>query len=94
MLVEWTYHLLSEQDCLPRTWSVTVTALGGAPQPLRPTQVVNGQQQLLFTGLRPGTDYQVVVTAYINSQSTESEPREFHHHRPRARRSRLRHDQS
>jgi hypothetical protein len=76
-LVAWSYHLLSEQDCLPRTWSVSITALGGAPQPLRPTQVVNGQEQLLFTGLRPGTDYQAVVTAYINTQSTESEPREF-----------------
>ena len=76
-LVVWSYHLLSEQDCLPRTWSVTVTALGGASQPLRPTQVINGQQQLLFTGLHPGTNYQVVVTAYINSQSTPSEPRDF-----------------
>ncbi|HTT89003.1 MAG TPA: hypothetical protein VMF65_05565 [Acidimicrobiales bacterium] len=76
-LVVWSYHLLSEQDCLPRTWSVTMTALGGAAQPLRPTQVVNGQQQLLFTGLRPGTLYQAVVTAFINSQSTPSEPRDF-----------------
>ena len=77
VLVQWTYHLLSEQDCLPRTWSVTVTALGGAAQPLRPTQVVNGQQELLFTGLRPGTNYEAIVTAYINSQSTASEPRGF-----------------
>jgi hypothetical protein len=76
-LVAWSYRLLSEQDCLPRTWSVTITALGGALQPLRPTEVVNGQQQLLFTGLRPGTDYQAVVTAYLNSQSTQSEPRDF-----------------
>ncbi len=76
-LVAWSYHLLSEQDCLPRTWSVTVSALGGAPQPLRTTLVINGQQELLFTGLRPGTNYQAVVTAYINSQSTQSEPQDF-----------------
>ena len=77
VLVEWSYHLLSEQDCLPRTWSVSVTALGGSPQPTRPTQVVNGQQELLFGGLRPGTSYQVVVTAYIGQQSTASGPENF-----------------
>jgi hypothetical protein len=77
VLVEWSYHLLSEQDCLPRTWSVTVTALGGPAQPAHPTQVVNGQQELLFSGLRPGTSYQVVVTAYIGPQSTSSTPANF-----------------
>ena len=76
-LVSWSYHLLSEQDCLPSTWAVTVSALGGAPQPAVPTQVVNGQQQLLVTGLRPGTEYQAVVTAYIAKQSTSSAPYMF-----------------
>ena len=41
----WTYHLLAEQDCLPSTWSVTVTALGGAAQPAAPRPA----------GRRPGT---------------------------------------
>ena len=77
VLVTWTYHLLDEEDCLPRTWSVTLTALYGRPQPLYPVQVVNGQQQLLFTGLRPATSYRAVVTAYINNQSTESTPASF-----------------
>jgi hypothetical protein len=77
VLVTWTYHLLAEQDCLPRTWSVTVTAREGGPQPLHPIQVVNGQQQLLFTGLRPATSYQAVVTAYLNTQSTASEMATF-----------------
>jgi hypothetical protein len=76
-LVTWTYHLLSEQDCLPSTWSVTVTALGGGPQPGHPVQVVNGQQQLLFPGLFPGTTYQAVVTAYIGNRSTSSAPVRF-----------------
>ncbi len=76
-LVTWAYHLLSEQDCLPTTWSVAVTALGGAPQPARPVQVVNGQQQLLVTGLRPDTSYRTVVTAYINRQATASMPWNF-----------------
>ncbi len=76
-LVAWTYHLLTEQDCLPSTWSVTLTALGGAPQPAHPVQVVNGQQQLLFAGLIPGTSYEAVVTAYIGKRSTSSAPVRF-----------------
>jgi hypothetical protein len=76
-MVAWTYHLLTEQDCLPSTWSVTVTALGGGPQPPHPVQVVNGQQQLLFSGLFPGTTYQAVVTAYIGHLSTSSTPVRF-----------------
>lgn len=76
-LVVWSYHLLAEQDCLPSTWSVTVTALGGGAPPAHPVQVVNGQQQLLFGSLTPGTTYEAVVTAYINKQSTESAPARF-----------------
>ncbi len=76
-LVVWTYHLLAEQDCLPSTWSVTVTALGGAAQPPRRVQLVDGQDQLLFTGLRPGTAYEAVVTAYISRKSTSSGPVSF-----------------
>ena len=76
-LVVWSYHLLAEQDCLPSTWSVTVRALGGAPQPARLVQLVDGQEQLLFTGLRPGTPYQAVVTAYIGRESTSSVPVNF-----------------
>ncbi|MGA3218979.1 MAG: hypothetical protein ABSE77_07870, partial [Acidimicrobiales bacterium] len=76
-LVVWTYHLLAEQDCLPSTWSVTVNALGGGAQPVRRTQLVDGQEQLLFTGLAPGTAYQAVVTAYISRESTSSSPVSF-----------------
>ncbi|HUC14636.1 MAG TPA: hypothetical protein VMS00_09315, partial [Acidimicrobiales bacterium] len=76
-LVAWTYHLLTEQDCLPSTWSVTVAAIGGGPQPAHPVQVVNGQQQLLFPGLIPGTSYEAVVTAYIGHRSTSSAPVRF-----------------
>ncbi len=76
-LVVWSYHLLAEQDCLPSTWSVSVTALGGAPQPARHVQLVDGQEQLLFTGLQPGTGYQAEVTAYIGRESTSSAPVNF-----------------
>ena len=42
-----------------------------------PVQVVNGQTQIQFIGLRPSTTYQAVVTAYINLQSTPSAPVTF-----------------
>jgi hypothetical protein len=71
-LVSWSYQVLDQTDCLPDSWSVHVTALTGSHQPPQPLQVVNGQSQYLFTGLRPSTTYQAVVTAYINAQSTES----------------------
>lgn len=76
-LVTWTYQLLDQQDCEPSTWSVTITALGGAPQPARPTQEVDGQQQLQVTGLRPATTYQAVVDAHLDAQSTPSQPVTF-----------------
>lgn len=71
-LISWTYQLLDQTDCEPDSWSVKVTALSSAHQPTNPVQVVNGQNQLTFTGLRPATTYEVTVTAYINSQSTTS----------------------
>ena len=86
-LVVWSYHLLAEQDCLPSTWSVTVTALGGAAQPARHVQLVDGQEQLLFAGLQPGTAYQAVVTAYIGRESTSSTPVNFTTTAPASRRS-------
>jgi hypothetical protein len=76
-LVSWSYHLLDEQDCLPSTWSVTLATLGGGPEPAQPVQFVNGQQQLLVTGLYPGTTYRGFVTAYIGKQSTPSAPFSF-----------------
>lgn len=71
-LIAWSYELLDQTDCEPTSWSVRVTALSGSHQPGRPTQLVYGQNQYLFTGLRPATRYSVVVTAYINTQSTPS----------------------
>ena len=76
-LVTWSYQLLDQQDCEPDSWAVTATALRGSHQPAQPVQVVNGQTQLQFVGLRPATSYQVVVTAYINHQSTSSAPATF-----------------
>ena len=76
-LVAWSYELLDQTDCEPDSWSVRVTALSGSHQPQAPLQLVNGQSQLMFTGLRPATTYEAVVTAYINAQSTPSPPATF-----------------
>ena len=76
-VIEWSYQLLDRLDCEPSSWAVHVTALGGGHQPDSPVQVVNGQSQIQFTGLRPSTTYQAVVTAYINLQSTPSAPARF-----------------
>ena len=76
-LIAWRYTLLDQTDCEPNTWSVRVTALTGSHQPNPSEQVVNGQNQILFTGLRPATVYQAVVTAWLNKQSTASEPVTF-----------------
>ena len=71
-LVSWSYELLDQTDCEPDSWSVKVTALSTPHQPDTPVQTVNGQNQLMFTGLRPATTYAATVTAYINKQSTTS----------------------
>ncbi len=76
-LVAWSYQLLDQGDCEPDSWSVQVKALSSSHQPAQPVQVVNGQTELQFTGLRPATTYQAVVTAYINAQSTPSTPATF-----------------
>ena len=76
-LLSWSYQLLDQTDCEPDSWTVRVTALGGAAQPSQPVQAVNGQNQLQLVGLRPATTYQAVVTAYINQQSTPSNPVSF-----------------
>ena len=49
----------------------------GAPSRPAHVQLVDGQEQLLFTGLQPGTAYQAVVTAYIGRESTSSAPVSF-----------------
>ena len=76
-LISWSYQLLDQTDCEPDSWSVKVTALSSPHQPDNPVQLVNGQDQLMFTGLRPATTYEATVTAYINSQSTASPPATF-----------------
>jgi hypothetical protein len=77
VLVAWSYQLLDQTDCQPDSWSVQVKALSSSHQPARPVQFENGQNQYLFTGLRPSTTYQAIVTAYINQQSTSSTPATF-----------------
>lgn len=76
-LVTWSYQLLDPTDCEPGSWAVQVVDVSGGPQPSPGVRVVEGQQQILFTGLRPATTYRVTVSAYINSQSTPSAPVAF-----------------
>ena len=76
-LVSWSYELLDQTDCEPDSWSVLMTALSSSHQPTQPLQVENGQEQYLFSGLRPATTYRAVVSAYINKQSTPSAPVTF-----------------
>lgn len=76
-LVAWSYQLLDQTDCEPDSWSVSVMAISGSHQPANPRRSVYGQEQLLFTGLRPATQYEVTVTAYINKQFTVSPPATF-----------------
>lgn len=76
VFVAWTYPLLDNQDCEPDSWTVHVEALGG-PQPSQPLQLVTGQLQYQFNGLRPASGYQVVVTALIKQQATPSAPVPF-----------------
>jgi hypothetical protein len=76
-LVAWSYELLDQTDCEPDSWSVSVRAISGSHQPADPQRTVYGQEQLLFTGLRPATQYEVTVTAYINQQFTTSPPATF-----------------
>ena len=76
-LIVWSYELLDQTDCEPDSWSVSVTAISGSHQPANPRRTVYGQEQILFTGLRPATQYEVTVTAYINKQFTVSPPATF-----------------
>jgi hypothetical protein len=76
-LIVWSYRLLDPTDCEPDAWTVHVVDVSGSAQPTPAVRIVRGQQQLLFTGLRPATTYQATVSAYINSQSTPSQPATF-----------------
>lgn len=75
--ITWSYQLLDQTDCEPDSWSIAVKAISSSTQPSQPVQTENGQLEYEFTGLLPATTYQVIVTAYINSQSTPSAPVTF-----------------
>lgn len=70
--LSWTYPLIDSADCEPSSYTVTVTALGGAAQPADPTVDVTGQTAVTVTGLLSDTTYAFVVTAYINQGSTSA----------------------
>jgi hypothetical protein len=72
--LSWTYPTLDPQDCIPSTYAVSVKRLSAdGPQP--PGKVtVQGQNGVNLSGLFPNTEYQIVVTAYINGNGTDSAP--------------------
>lgn len=72
--LSWTYPLIDPEDCEPSSYTVTATALGGAPQPSPSAVTVTGETSVVFSGLLSSTTYRFVVTAYIDTQATSSEP--------------------
>lgn len=72
--LQWSYPQLSQDQCYPSTYTVQARALTStAPAAPEPVQV-QGQTGVNLAGLFPNTDYSIVVTAYINKQSTPSLP--------------------
>jgi len=70
----WHYPLLDTQDCAPTTYTVAVKLMDSAA-PAPPAAVtVQAQAGVNLIGLFPDTEYQLVVTAYINGRGTPSLP--------------------
>ena len=72
--LSWTYPQLSPQDCLPSTYTVSISVVAGQAPPPPGTVTVQGSTGVIITGLFPDTQYQMVVTAYINGRGTPSLP--------------------
>jgi hypothetical protein len=71
--LSWTYPHTA-QDCLPSTYTVGVQLVSGdAPAPPA-TVTVQGSDGVAITGLFPDTQYQFVVSAYLNGRGTPSQP--------------------
>lgn len=69
----WQYPVISPQDCVPSTYLVTLSLVGGSGAPEPPSAVrVQSQTGITISGLFPSTSYRATVTAYINGQGTES----------------------
>jgi hypothetical protein len=72
--LQWTYPILSPDDCNPTTYQVTTKVdTGGAPAGPAPIPV-NGQNSTTVGGLFPNTTYEFTVAAFINGRSTSSRP--------------------
>ncbi len=71
----WVYTRLDPSDCYPSTFVVDIKVLtSDAPSPPRGQVQVQGQNGVTLTGLFPATEYELTVTAYINSEHTTSAP--------------------
>jgi len=72
--LSWTYPLLDTQDCVPSTYTVSITALDSTAPRAPGTAIVQGQSGVNLVGLFPDTAYRIVVTAYLNARGTASIP--------------------
>ncbi len=72
--LQWTYPILSPDDCNPTSYTVTTKVdTGGAPKGPAPKPVV-GQNSTTISGLFPATEYEFTVAAILNARSTSSQP--------------------
>jgi hypothetical protein len=71
----WIYPLLDPSDCIPSTYVVAIKVLSSdAPHPPSGQVTVQGQNGVTLTQLFPATTYELSVTAYLNQQSSTSQP--------------------
>jgi hypothetical protein len=75
--LSWNYQVISQEDCFPSTYVVSLDLLttDAPPPPGRVT--VRGQTGTTISGLFPDSRYQATVTAYINGEHTASLPVDF-----------------
>lgn len=73
----WTYPIYDNSDCQPSTYVVSVALVSNNAPPAPASVTLQGHTDTVISGLYPNTTYQFTVTAYINGQSTPSQPRQI-----------------
>lgn len=74
VLVQWSYPVNDQSDCVPSTYVVSVRTLSADAPTAASSVTVQGQQSVNLAGLFPSTRYELRVTAYINGKGTTSSP--------------------
>ncbi|HEY8301565.1 MAG TPA: hypothetical protein VIG48_06685 [Jatrophihabitans sp.] len=73
--LNWIYQKLDPSDCYPSTYVVDIKVLSSnAPSPPSGQVTVQGQDGVTLTHLFPATEYELTVTAFINTEHTTSAP--------------------